>query len=201
MALPPPGAGVNLIRANLALPSSGSTGLPTVQVQDSTKSISELLSVLTLQKDSFELPSMITPHEIYTKYIGNSKNFIKYLNNNNSDSTSTATSTVTSTATATNKDKETKETTTNGTYKLDSSYVIPQLDPTIPRTQITRVNDIKDDNAIEIIKKIKDLWRGTKKEQVLNTEANKAIVTFWNNNIKEFNTTNFVNYILGEVNK
>ena len=193
MALPPPGAGVNLIRANLALPSSGSTALPTVQVQDSTKSISELLSVLTLQKDSFELPSMITPHEIYTKCIGNSKNFIKYLNINNSDSTSTAT--------ATNKDKETKETTTNGTYKLDSSYVIPQLDATIPRTQITRVNDIKDENAIEIIKKIKDLWRGTKKEQVLNTEANKAIVTFWNNNIKEFNTTNFVNYILGEVNK
>ena len=193
MALPPPGAGVNLIRANLALPSSGSTALPTVQVQDSTKSISELLSVLTLQKDSFELPSMITPHEIYTKCIGNSKNFIKYLNINNSDSTSTAT--------ATNKDKETKETSTNGTYKLDTSYVIPQLDATIPRTQITRVNDIKDENAIEIIKKIKDLWRGTKKEQVLNTEANKAIVTFWNNNIKEFNTTNFVNYILGEVNK
>jgi len=194
MALPPPGAGVNLIRANLALPSSGSTGLPTVQVQDSTKSISELLSVLTLQKDSFELPSMITPHEIYIKCIGNSKNFIKYLNINNSDSTST----VTSTTTTTNKDKET---TTNGTYKLDTSYVIPQLDATIPRTQITRVNDIKDDNAIEIIKKIKDLWRGTKKEQVLNTETNKAIVTFWNNNIKEFNTTNFVNYILGEVNK
>ena len=196
MALPPPGAGVNIIRANLALPSSGSTALPTVQVQDSTKSISELLSVLTLQTDSFELPSMITPHEIYTKCIGNSKNFIKYLNINNSDSTSTVTSTVT--ATTTNKDKET---TTNGTYKLDTSYVIPQLDPTIPRTQITRVNDIKDDNAIEIIKKIKDLWRGTKKEQVLNTEANKAIITFWNNNIKEFNTTNFVNYILGEVNK
>ena len=196
MALPPPGAGVNIIRANLALPSSASTALPTVQVQDSTKSISELLSVLTLQKDSFELPSMITPHEIYTKYIGNSKNFIKYLNINNSDSTSAVTSTAT--ATTTNKDKET---TTNGTYKLDSSYVIPQLDTTKPRTQITRVNDIKDDNAIEIIKKIKDLWRGTKKEQVLNTEANKAIVTFWNNNIKEFNTTNFVNYILGEVNK